>query len=317
VDGRGSGRAPFIVVGVAGARFLMGPGYGAAPDRWGDPGHRTRETSPTKTKPDNPAAWRVPHQDKLVYERLRNAKFEPSGRTAPAAAGGAVAPSGGHAHVSRSPGVARPPAPGQIPAAESQPVATPATPTATQPQPAPPAPAPVANPRRSRSPNRRRKLRRRLPPSSPRRRAGGSARQTGGAVADRGSARVGQQTRRFREGGAAAPDRRRSDGRRRWSEAAGRDRFGTWRIQLASVRTEEEAKNESRRLAPKAASRTGGAALSSHARRPRRQGCVLPGAKRPAWTDGGAGGLLAVEDPRCGVRACPSVRFAPSVALAR
>jgi len=219
----------FIVVGVAAAKFLMGPGYGAASGPGGIPIIEPDPT-PTKTKPDNPGGMEVPNQDKLVYERLRNAKFEPSvERLLPPEEEPLPRP----VVVPRSPDpaiVARQPVVSPIQPPEPQPTVPAPVVAAPQPAPAPVKPAPSVQtpPPVAATP----------PAPKPLEAAATPALQPKPAALP--------VVPPAPAASAAKP------------VGSG---LGGWRVQVASVRSEEEAKSESRRLAAKAAAELGGAAL--------------------------------------------------------
>jgi len=212
-----------VVVGVAAAKFLMGPGYGTQAGPGGIPIIEPDPT-PTKSKPENPGGMEVPNQDKLVYERLRNAKFEPSvERLLPPEEEPLPRP----VVVPKVPDptiLSRPPLAAPIQAPE------PPAPVVPAPIVAVPAPADKGTPSIAPVPSATK-----LPPAAPAPPAAVPSKPAVPPAVPPAPAPA-----------VLAP------------KPAG---SGGWRVQLASVRTEEEAKSEIRRLASKATPALGGAAL--------------------------------------------------------
>ncbi|MBK4717795.1 SPOR domain-containing protein [Azospirillum sp. YIM DDC1] len=246
----GLGLAVVGIVAFAGAIVVVyGGGSRGTPD--GAPPLLMAETAPTKSRPEQPGGMEVPHQDKLVYERLndRGAKSQierllpppeeplprpvvapqvppsPTLPEAPAVAQLPPPPPGSTTTVPRQDGEAAPPpaaAPPAPPAVAALPAPAPAAP-APKPQPAPPAAKPAPAPPQAQT-----------PPQAPPAAAPKPQPAPAAAPAPQPAP-------------ASAP-----------AKASG---GGNWRVQLAAVRSEAEASSEWKRLTSRYGAALGGLSM--------------------------------------------------------
>ncbi|TWA70787.1 sporulation related protein [Azospirillum baldaniorum] len=245
----GLGLAVVGIVAFAGAIVVVYSGKGqSTPD--GGPPLLMADSAPTKARPEQPGGMEVPHQDKLVYERLndRGSKSQierllpppeeplprpvvapqlppsPTLPEAPAVAQLPPPPPGSTTTVPRQDSEGAPPAaaPAPPPAVAALPAPAPAAP-APKPQPAPPAAKPAPAPPQAQT-----------PPQTPP--AAAPKPQPAPPVA---AAPAPQP--------APAP-----------AKASG---GGNWRVQLAAVRSEAEASTEWKRLTSRHGAALGGLSM--------------------------------------------------------
>ena len=243
----GLGMAVVGIVAFAGAILVTyGKGDHASPD--GGPPLLTADTTPMKSRPEQPGGMEVPHQDKLVYERLndRGSKSQierllpppeeplprpvvapqlPPSLALPEAPAVAQLPPGSTTTVPRLPGEgpdAPPPAAAALPAPAPPPVAQ-------APASAPKAPPPAVKP-------------------APVQQA-----QTQPAPSVQAAAPAKPQPAPPPQAAAPAPQSAPAP-----AKAGG---GGNWRVQLAAVRSEAEAATEWKRLTSRYGAALGGLSM--------------------------------------------------------